>query len=111
MDGKSFDPLLHGEPLPDARGHAYIASYTGGPEDSTPAPRNWARTIRSDRWRATFYPESDFGELYDLQEDPDEVDNRWRDPDCARIINEHRRILTDRLILLEYPLARAKAPV
>jgi len=104
MDGQSFAPLLTGEALPHPRGHAYAESYTGGPEDPTPQPWTWARTIRSERWRATFYPQSDFGELYDLEHDPDELCNLWYEPQHRGIIEEHRRILLDRLILMDYPV-------
>lgn len=104
MDGKSFLPLLHGEQEYHHRGHAYIESFSGGPEDPTPAPLTWARTIRSDRWRATFYPGNSRGELYDLRDDPHEVMNLWDNPMCHEVIEEHRRILLDRLILQDYPV-------
>ncbi len=34
-------------------------------------------TLRSLKWRFTFYPGKDYGELYDLEADPDEFVNLW----------------------------------
>ncbi len=106
MDGKSFAPLLHGAHLADPRGHAFAESYAGGPEDPTPAPHTWARTIRTHRWRATFYPGAEHGELFDLENDPEEMTNLWASPEHRGVIEEHRRILLDRLILMDYPLRK-----
>lgn len=111
MDGASFAPRLSGQAAPGDGGHAYIERYAGGPEDPTPAPRTWARTIRSDRYRVTFYPNSDEGELYDMARDPTEVDNRWHDPLCREIVDWHRRLLLDRLILMDYPIRGRRAAV
>ena len=105
MDGRSYAPALEGRELPDPRGHAYAASYAGGPEDPTPAPHTWARTIRTDRWRATFYPEAKHGELFDMLNDPAELYNLWYEPQYREVIEQHRRILCDRLILMDYPIA------
>jgi len=40
------------------------------------------KTYVDDRYKLTVYYDRDYGELFDLQEDPDEVDNRWNDPAC-----------------------------
>lgn len=106
LDGRTFAPLLAGDPLPNPRGHAYCESYNGAPEDPSPELMTWARTIRSDRWRATFYPEADYGELFDMDSDPQEVHNLWSDPQYKDVVEDHRRILLDRLILMDYPIAK-----
>tara|TARA_R100000027_G_scaffold2734_9_gene2737 strand:+ start:42278 stop:43792 length:1515 start_codon:yes stop_codon:yes gene_type:complete len=43
------------------------------------------KTYIDDRYKLTVYRAFDCGELYDLQEDPDEIYNRWSDPDYASI--------------------------
>lgn len=43
------------------------------------------RTFVTDRYKMTVYRGLDEGELYDLQEDPDERRNRWNDPDYADV--------------------------
>jgi arylsulfatase A-like enzyme len=41
------------------------------------------RTIVEERWKMTVYRDQPYGELWDLQNDPDERHNRWDDPDYA----------------------------
>jgi arylsulfatase A-like enzyme len=103
MDGQSFAPLLATPEQFTARDHAFVASYGGGPEDPTPDPVTWARTIRSEQYRVTFYADPDVGECFDLHADPHELHNRWRDPAMAAVITEHRTMLVSRLILQEHP--------
>src|SRR5439155_5367885 len=44
------------------------------------------RTLTTARWKLTRYEDRhDVGELYDLQEDPGEVVNRWADPAAAAV--------------------------
>ena len=38
------------------------------------------RTFVTDRWRLTYWHEYGFGEMFDRQEDPLEIVNRWNDP-------------------------------
>lgn len=109
-DGRSFAGVLDGSSPEGPRDHAFIESFSGAPEDKTPAPANWARTIRSARWRATFYPGS-LGELFDLEADPDETHNRFDDPACRDVVDQYRRILLDRLLRLDYPIRKGPYPV
>ena len=39
-----------------------------------------ARTLMTDRYRLTLYQDADWGELYDLRDDPHELRNLWDDP-------------------------------
>lgn len=43
------------------------------------------RTYVTDRYKLTAYPGEKYGELFDLREDPDELHNRWDDPDYAAV--------------------------
>jgi len=43
------------------------------------------RTLVTERYKLTVYRDDDWGELFDLQEDPEERDNRWDDPEFSEI--------------------------
>ncbi|HET59237.1 MAG TPA: DUF4976 domain-containing protein [Chloroflexi bacterium] len=43
------------------------------------------RTLITDCYKITVYRDADYGELFDLQDDPQELHNRWDDPDYATI--------------------------
>jgi len=106
MDGISFASILNGKPHSAPRGYAYAESFNGMPTDPSPVLNTWARTIRSDKWRSTFYPDMSIGELYNLEEDPDEQHNLWAEQSCQGVLNEHRQILLQRLIMMDYPIKR-----
>jgi arylsulfatase A-like enzyme len=101
MDGQSNAALFAGADF-RGRGHAYVESYAGGPEDPTRGPAVWAKTIRTDRWRATFYPDASHGELFDLESDPGEFENRWNDSACREVRAEHQRMLLTRMMLMDH---------
>ena len=42
-------------------------------------------TLVTDRYKLTIHRDSDQGELFDLQEDPEEIHNRWSDPTAAEL--------------------------
>jgi len=42
------------------------------------------RSLVTERWRMTVYDGVEWGEIYDLQNDPKEVNNLWPDPDFRR---------------------------
>ena len=46
------------------------------------------RTLITDRYKITVYRNADYGELFDLEKDPDELHNGWNDPDYAQIKSE-----------------------
>ena len=62
------------------------------------------RTVRTQRHKLTLDLISGAGELYDLKEDPDEMDNRFGDAGCAAV----QRELTD---MLHSRPADARAPL
>jgi arylsulfatase len=66
-------------------------------EHRTPAwraGRGRVRTLVTDRHRLTLYADTDWGELYDLTDDPLELDNLWAQPPAASL----RADLTERLL-------------
>jgi len=46
------------------------------------------RTYVDQRYKITVYRDHEYGELFDLQEDPGEIRNRWSDPEYAGVKSE-----------------------
>ncbi len=46
------------------------------------------RTYLDERYKTTVYRDHDYGELFDLEEDPGEIRNRWADPSYADLKRE-----------------------
>ena len=84
MPGRSLLPLCRGEDVEEWRNAAYSESYN---HINSAHPEQWARTIRTDRYRYTFYP-NDGEQMFDLKEDPDELNNVYGDPAYAEIQSE-----------------------
>jgi len=59
------------------------------------------RTYITDRYKLTVYPGEDYGELFDLEEDPDELHNRWHDPEYEDVKNRLYRELFEQYVLEE----------
>jgi uncharacterized sulfatase len=45
----------------------------------------YAQTLVTDRHKLTMYQHHDYGELFDLEADPGEVENRWDDPAAQEV--------------------------
>lgn len=66
----------------------------------------WSKAVRLGRWRLVWYADgmfaddypNGFGELYDLETDPNEQHNRWFDADCAATVVRLERALLNWLI-------------
>ena len=100
LAGQSLLPLCRGEQPARWRSAAYIESYNN---ISTATPRNWARSVRTDHWRYTHYPEDTGEQLFHLADDPDEQCNLAGDPASAAVRHELRDRLLDLVILQDYP--------
>ena len=75
MQGASLVPLLSG-PTPDSwRDSIYYEYFEQGIHNVHPH-----RGVRTDRWKLIEYPGTGEWELFDLQEDPDEIRNLASDP-------------------------------
>ena len=61
----------------------------------------WPRSLITDRHKLTVYPEQEYGELFDLHEDPGELHNRWDDDDYDGVKRRLYEELLDRLVLQE----------
>jgi arylsulfatase A-like enzyme len=71
----------------------------------------WSKSVRRGNYRYVHYPREmfaddypeGFGELYDLQADPWEMNNLFFDADCAAVVEGMRRELADWLITTTRP--------
>ena len=64
------------------------------------------RTLVTERYRLTIYSGQPYGELFDLQEDPHEYHNLWPGAGAARLKDELRLALLDRLMETDLALPR-----
>jgi len=69
------------------------------------------RTLVTERYRLTWYANKPYGELFDLQEDPQELHNLWDDPEYRSLRSELIAHLLDQVVMsdsrLPRPLSRA----
>ncbi|MHB9023536.1 MAG: sulfatase family protein [Armatimonadota bacterium] len=90
-DGEDITPLLHGEDTP-----VHAIGVTEHP---------WSKAVLKDGWRLVYYPRGffagepdcpeDFGELYNLADDPWEMRNLYFDPAYQDKVMELQRALLD----------------
>lgn len=88
-DGLDLTPLLRGERAP-----LHTVAVTENP---------WSKSIRWGPWRLVHYQREmfggqDVGELYQIEQDPNETRNLYYDPAYAQVVNEGRRLLLEWLI-------------
>lgn len=87
MQGRSLAPLLDPAARPPWRKDFFY--------EHTFTARGWiprVEGVRGERWKYTRYLDTDppFEELYDLESDPHEENNRARDPSCRPILEKMR---------------------
>ena len=46
------------------------------------------RTLVTDEWHITCYIGEEYGELFNLKNDPEQLTNRWDDPECNEVKRE-----------------------
>lgn len=102
MQGESLVPLLKGENPEDWRDAAYYHYQMddGTKKHSHVVAKHYG--VRTDRYKLIYVYEHDFWELYDLKRDPDEMENRYGDPEYKSVVKkltgqlrELRRSLAD----------------
>ena len=89
--GQSFLPVTQGQDT--HRDEALIEYNDGGNRLGFDKPAR-VRALLTRNWRYTVYHDQDWGELYDIVNDPDETQNLWDSPDHQQI----RADLSERLI-------------
>jgi uncharacterized sulfatase len=85
---------MEGQPLLDGRPREHVLTEN----DHQMVFRLSLRTITTDRYKLTWYRDlDDVGELYDLEEDPGELVNRWAEPGFAGLRADLLATLRDRM--------------
>jgi len=87
MQGQSFRPLLEGESPPDWRTSMYYRYYEElGPPLAHAVKRHYG--IRTERYKLIYFDTISQWELFDLQEDPHELNNEINDPAYASVVDD-----------------------
>lgn len=78
MQGSSLSDILQGKADPDAHKQSVYCEYY----NSLPGAHKgvFATMYFDGRYKLTVFHGSEIGELYDLETDPEEFDNKWSDP-------------------------------
>lgn len=103
MQGRSLYPLLTGETADEEhREDVYSEYYNAMPHHQNPQAH--MTMVRTGTHKLVAAHGLDVWELYDLENDPGEVVNRWNDPDYARVQTEMTMRLADRMAWTVDPL-------
>lgn len=104
VDGLDISPLLGGHtpaPVDESTRTGRLETRRPGAEGRAVTENVYAKSLRWDNWRMVYYPEAmfdgrEYGELYDLDADPDERTNLY--DHRPEIVRRGMRILTDWLV-------------
>ncbi len=102
ISGRSLVELCRGEVPDDWREEAYVESFPCFGPGTLGA---WARTVRTSRYRYTFYPDGHGEQLFDLEADPDEQKNLVNEPEHAALRRELKDRLMEQIIRQDYPVS------
>ena len=91
---------MQGRPFVDDGGEPFTARDCALIEDEVQtllpgySVRGRVRTLLANGWRMSVYDGVERGEMFNLDEDPDETENRWNDPSSQRM----QRSMLERLV-------------
>lgn len=102
VQGVSRMPVLSGGKQP-----CRDAVLVENDDDRTPMRM---RTLVTEDWKLTVFAGRESGQLYHLPSDPQELNNRWQDPECADILHALRQRMLEEVILAIDPVNGRKQP-
>ncbi|MBC7237106.1 MAG: sulfatase-like hydrolase/transferase [Chloroflexi bacterium] len=113
MQGRSLVGLAEGK-VADWRDDAFaeidlrINPLMHAPHD--PASRDYVAMVVTERWKYVHFPNRGLGELYDLKNDPHELENLFDDPRYADKLAEMRLRLLNRMMNNQAPYIGERTP-
>jgi len=85
MSQRTLLPILEGDANPAQHRDFVRSEFYRTLPDCSGFKGSFGTMIRNERYKLVVYHEQDTGELFDLQEDPDEFTNLWHDPSHSDI--------------------------
>ena len=109
VQGRSQVPALTTGITATGYDAAFIDSYVDGIENPDIAQTGVPQepnvyTLRSLKWRYSYYVGEEYGELYDLESDPNEFVNLWDDAGLEQVKHQLKDELMERIIKARDPL-------
>ncbi len=104
MQGVSLVPLGKGERSSLKQATLTEANAPGGQSSDLQRYAVTVKTLRTEEWKLTFHQGHDYGELYDLKNDPNEFVNLWSKPAYRERRDQLVAQLLDTLVRTEDPL-------
>ena len=117
--GPTLLDMVGAEPLPDVEGRSLLGFLEGGAEVA-----DWPNEvyceysglrgdhvsymIRSGRWKLNYYHEFRSCQLFDMEEDPEEMHDRAGDPSCKEVVDSLLARIEERWDAEEYKAAAEK---
>ncbi|MBD3289694.1 sulfatase-like hydrolase/transferase [candidate division KSB1 bacterium] len=108
MQGKSLLPILKGEKSPDfhrgfVRCEYYDTLNMKAPHEPEKHKSCWATMYRTEKYKLVVYHGNEYGEMYDMKNDPNEFNNLWENPDFQNIKNDLIKKSFDASIVISDP--------
>lgn len=100
LSGRSLLPFVTGTGRAEERSHLLIQSNNSHVEAS---PRSWARTVRTRRYRYSRHFAGGGEQLFDLANDPDELNNLASDPAHETVRTTLLELLTEASVTNAFP--------